>query len=263
MIKEDCFIIPACILCHWQPRSDCLEDATEKIRETLYMLGKIDGSLKTWVVDNSCLGSSKSEMSTLLMSDSDFDDSYKLIADTLLLSRRCEDENRDWDHNIGFTFGTVTEVKNDLVGTESSLLIRCCTKGSKRNLNLLSLQLPRYGTDAERMNNIDLQIKIVRTIVGIWNPEWISVRDDNNVSYNPWKFGAFLLGWINYISDSVAEINELPNGWHWKYADGIRLFCFNRGICPIDTSEDQNSFRSMVRVIQKVCPYPSCMKNEV
>jgi hypothetical protein len=255
--------IPAHILGHWTPRNDSVKDAGEKICETLLALSEIDEAWKTWgKSDGSSIGTNSSGMSMFTYLP-EFNETQVLITNALLSSRYYAEENREFDHDIGLFFGAVSGTKDDLIDCRSSLLICCCTKGSKRNLNRISLQLPQYGASAVRMNDIELQIKTVRSIIKIWQPEWISVRDEKNISYYPWKFGAFVLGWINYISDSVAKINELPDGWHWKYVDGVRFFCFNRGICSIDTLEDQNSFRNMVSLIQRVCPYPSCMKNDV
>jgi hypothetical protein len=103
------------------------------------------------------------------------------------------------------------------------------------------------------MNQIETQQKVATTIIKIWEPAWLALRDDNNFVYKVFNRGGLMLGWINYLPPFISDILELPDGWHWEEHENIRFFCFDKGVTSVSIPSEQESFQKMVKNIQIVC----------
>jgi hypothetical protein len=154
---------------------------------------------------------------------------------------------------LGYNFN----VNSTPIGTKwqerSGVLIRCCTLERSTSINQLSLYCPRQGDYAIGMNQIETQQKVAVTIIKIWEPAWLALRDDNTYIYKVFPSGGFLLGWINYLPPFISDLLDLPDGWHWEEHENIRFFCFDKGVTSVSTPSEQESFQKMVKNIQVIC----------
>jgi hypothetical protein len=243
-MKDD-VLIPAFLLCHWYSRGDTPEQNAHKICEMLVSLGKINIGWKNWYKPDSTLCVYNS-------SDSNTVDGVEKIIKTLLKGQIRADNGKP-DIELGYNFNVTSNPKGSRWQERSGISIRCCTLEQSTILNQLSLYWPRQGDHAIKMNQTETQQKVATTIIKIWEPAWLALRDDNNYVYKVFPTGGFMLGWINYLPSFISDSLELPDGWHWEEHENIRFFCFDKGVTSVSTPSEQESFQRMVKNIQMVC----------
>ena len=228
----------------WKSRPETLESCRNRVLRTFRELGRLSEYWRKWWRPYRSVAEWRTREVDV------FNDNPQLVEQQLEAGQVVNDDGavlKTLGYRLTAFSGTPGKTRFEF----SEFTVSCCRTTKSAGPNVLSLKLPTRGPAAELVNDVQLLCETVARLSTIWLPDWLSVHDFDNLLINPPWVNGPMIGWINYLSPSVASVKQLPDGWTWCDCgeEQVAVFQFVDGPPHIGSSAHRESFRRLLQCV--------------
>jgi hypothetical protein len=228
----------------WWFRTETLDETVERVADTFRRLAELSPLWDPWYRPYQTIAELQNP-------------AVKLSGHSELIREELEARQREYDRSrdLGYDLRAFAGPEKGKRSEKSELYVSCCHLPPFANHNVLWVELPTVGRNAEALRNTDPLAGAVRILAEIWDPDSMMVGDlMKKIVDPPWVNGP-VLGWINYLSPRVATVAALPAGWRWWEGRGDRQIFVHEGGMP--SPENLDHLAAFTRLSQHISWQPA------